>query len=103
MLETSNGFVTKNNMYCVIKREDANQFLTKEEILVLDGFLQKIELGRASIGKKPCNEYYVCNVNEPYAENVHNAIVTGELAKGNPTYTGSCGSGNTQEEYEERM
>ena len=45
--------------------------------------MRKIELGRASLYKKPCNEYYVCNVDEPYAENVHNAIVNGELAKGN--------------------
>lgn len=88
----------KKNMYVVVKISDAKAYLSAEECDVLDRFLAKIEKGREAAGKNPYNEYYVCNVDEPYAADVHNAIISGEIAKGNEVSEGACGSSCRGEE-----
>ena len=69
-------------MYVVLKVSDAKAYLSSEDCRILDGFLAKIEKGREAAGKNPHNEYYVCNVDEPYAADVHKAIINGEIARG---------------------
>lgn len=81
--------MNKENMYVVFKREDALQYLTEIELQSLEHILLTIEQGRVSDGKKPFNQYYVCNVDEPYAQVVHGVIIGGEATKannGNQTY-----------------
>lgn len=71
----------KKNMYVVLKVSDVKTYLSSEDCRILDGFLAKIEKGREAAGKNPYNEYYVCNVDEPYAADV-NAIISGESGCG---------------------
>lgn len=89
--------MNKENMYVVIKREDALQYLTEIELQSLEHLLLTIEQGRASDGKKSFNKYYVCNVDEPYAQVVHGVIIGGEATKtnnNNLTYCpDACGTG----------
>lgn len=80
----------KKNMYVVLKVSDVKTYLSSEDCRILDGFLAKIEKGREAAGKNPYNEYYVCNVDEPYAADVHNTIISGEIAKGNEVSYGAC-------------
>lgn len=80
----------KKNMYVVLKVSDVKTYLSSEDCRILDGFLAKIEKGREAAGKNPYNEYYVCNVDEPYAADVHNTIISGEIAKGNEVSYGVC-------------
>ena len=71
----------KVNTHIVIKREDALKYLTEVEYQTLEEFLNTISIGRAKDDKKPMNNYYVCNVDEPYAELVKGIIIGGEYAK----------------------
>lgn len=47
----------------------------------LEHILLIIEQGRESEGKKSFNNYYVCNVDEPYAQIVYGVIIGGEATK----------------------
>lgn len=89
--------MNKENMYVVIKRDDALNYLTKMELEALENLLLVIEQGRVSDGKKPFNQYYVCNTDEPYAQIVHGVIIGGEATKANKstaTYCpDACGTG----------
>ena len=82
--------MNKENMYVVIKREDALQYLTEIELQSLEHLLLTIEQGRASDGEKSFNIYYVCNVDEPYAQVVHGVIIGGEATKTNNNNTTYC-------------
>lgn len=82
--------MNKENMYVVIKREDALQYLTEIELQSLEHLLLTIEQSRASDGKKSFNKYYVCNVDEPYAQVVHGVIIGGEATKANNNNTTYC-------------
>ena len=82
--------MNKENMYVVIKRDDALNYLTKMELEALENLLLVIEQGRASDGKKPFNQYYVCNTDEPYAQIVHGVIIGGEATKSNDNTTTYC-------------
>lgn len=68
----------KKNTHVVIKIEDIEKYLTREEIGCLNAFLIQIQQGRQKDGKKPINNYYICNTDEPYAEEVHSVILRGE-------------------------
>ena len=106
--------MSKENMYIVFKRDDALKYLTEVELQFLEHILCTIEQGRTSDGKNTFNKYYVCNVDEPYAQVVHGVIIGGEEVKKNessPTYCpDACGSScsecfsdyknDTQEEIE---
>lgn len=82
--------MNKENMYVVIKRDDALKYLTEVELQSLEHILCTIEQGRASDGKKLFNKYYVCNVDEPYAQVVHGVIIGGEATKSNKSTTTYC-------------
>lgn len=71
----------KENMYIVIKREDALRYLTEVELQSLETILSVICEGRSKDGKEPFNTYYMCNTDEPYADFVHGAILAGEASK----------------------
>ena len=71
----------KTHTHIVIKKEDALKYLTEVEYQTLEELQNKIMRGRAEDGKKTINSYYVCNVDEPYAEAVLNAILNGERKK----------------------
>lgn len=70
----------KINTHTVFKRQDAQVFLTETEWIILSALLEKIDRCRSRAGKHN-NKYYVCNIDEPYAENVLNEILAGEREK----------------------
>lgn len=57
------------------------KYLTEVEQKSLEVIMNTISEGRAEDGKKPNNKYYICNVDEPYAEMVRGVIIGGEYAK----------------------
>lgn len=80
--ESQREHMDKKNMYVVLKRKDALKYLTEDEVKILEDMLKKISEGRAKEHKNPVNYYYVCNVDEMYAEAVHCVITIGEDSKG---------------------
>ncbi|MBP3677862.1 MAG: hypothetical protein J6I97_05905 [Agathobacter sp.] len=73
----------KENTHIVIKREDALKYLTEVEYQTLEVLQNTITEGRAKDNKKPINNYYICNTDEPYAEVVRGIILGGEAVKNN--------------------
>lgn len=71
----------KEITHIVIKIEDAMKYLTEVEQKSLETIINTVSRGRAEEGKNPSNKYYICNVDEPYAEMVKGVIVGGEYAK----------------------
>ena len=71
----------KVNTHVVIKRKDILKYLEEPEQITLEEMLNKIICGRAKDNKKPVNNYYVVNKDEPYAEVVHGIIIGGEAVK----------------------
>lgn len=67
--------------HIVVKKEDALKYLTEPELKSLEHILNTIAKGRAEDKKKPTNQYYICNTDEPYAEIVHGVICAGEYSK----------------------
>lgn len=70
----------KKDTHLVLKCEDTNEYLTQAERRVLVSLIIKIEKGRISENKK-LNSYYVCNLDEPYADKVFQTILSGEDEK----------------------
>ena len=66
----------KDDKYFVMKIEDVETMLTETEQEILACIIDKLD---------SINEYIVCNEDEPYAEKVWQAILSGEDAKGDPT------------------
>lgn len=71
----------KEITHIVIKIEDAMKYLTEVEQKSLETIVNTISKGRAEEGKNPSNNYYICNVDEPYAKIVEGVIIGGEYAK----------------------
>ena len=61
----------------VVKIEDMQKYLPEEEATVLVMLLGRVEKGRVNDFKK-LNSYYICNTDEPYAEDVLEVILRGE-------------------------
>ncbi len=68
----------KANTHIVIKREDILKYLTDNQIKYLDAVLNTIADGRKKDGKKTENSYFICNTDEPYADEVLEIILKGE-------------------------
>ena len=68
----------KTNTHIVIKREDILKYLTDNQIKDLDAVLNTIADGRKKDGKTPDNSYYICNTDEPYADEVLKVILKAE-------------------------
>jgi len=62
------------NTHLVIKMEDAEKYLTGLEFGILEDICKKIETGRLQDGKKIGNEYYICNKDELYANEIYSII-----------------------------
>lgn len=71
----------KEGSHFVIKNEDIFKYLSEDERKTLADLQDKIMRGRARDNKKPINTYYICNVDEPYADVVRGVILAGEYAK----------------------
>ena len=69
------------NTHIVIKREDALKYLTEVEYQTLEAIQSAISRGRKEDGKDPINNYYVCNLDEDYAEIIRDVIRLGEERK----------------------
>lgn len=69
----------KANTHIVIKREDIFKYLTDNQIKYLDTILSVIADGRKKDGKKTDNSYYICNTDEPYADEVLEIILRAEM------------------------
>ena len=83
--------------YIVIKKDDALKYLPEPMLISLECILNTIAEGRAKDNKKPANQYYICNTDEPYAEIVHGVIAAGEYEKGKG---GENYGGNTNKYYD---
>lgn len=68
----------KTNTHIVIKKEDVLKYLTDDQIKYLNTILSTITDGRKKDGKKPDNSYYICNTDEPYANEVLDIILKAE-------------------------
>ena len=64
--------------FIVIKKADAERYLTNEEFKMLRNLQKKILTGRMSGGKMQNNTYYVVNTDEPYAKQVRDLILKGQ-------------------------
>ena len=69
--------------HLVLKIDDIEGALSKEQIAQLDELCAYVRLCRSERGKDPNPEYLVCNRDEPYAQAVENAINNGENLKRN--------------------
>lgn len=76
-----------SDTHIVIKYEDCLKYLSKAEMNVLEKLKEKISDKREEAGKPRINDYYICNVDEPYSEAVLAVILAGELNK-NKTFKG---------------
>ena len=63
--------------FIVLKKNDAERYLTAEEFKMLRILQKKILTGRMSDGKMQNNTYYVVNTDEPYAKQVRDLILKG--------------------------
>lgn len=75
------GLVDESISHLVLKNSDIEKYLTIEEMNTLQGLIIKIGRGRMLDRKPPINEYYICNLDEPYAAQVSQTIIHGELDK----------------------
>ena len=64
--------------HLVIKLDDAQKYLSNNELQELGSMLEKIELGRQKDKKRGVNEYLIVNTDEPYANEVYKIILKGE-------------------------
>lgn len=67
--------------HLVLKIADAEQYLTDWELGMLEDICKKIEAGRLQDRKKIGNEYYICNKDEPYADEIRDIIETNEMER----------------------
>ena len=67
--------------FIVLKREDAVKHLSTEQLRQLEDILKTVEQCRAAQGKKPSNNYWAVNQDEPYGPDVHRLIEWGEVNK----------------------
>jgi len=64
--------------HLVIKLDDAQKYLSNNELQELGSMLEKIESGRHKDKKRGVNEYLIVNTDEPYANEVYKIILKGE-------------------------
>jgi len=74
-------FKVKQGTHFVIKKEDTMQYLNRLQKVALRDIIDTIERGRVGNCKR-LNEYLVVNTDEPYADEIREAIKRGEIAKG---------------------
>lgn len=67
--------------HLVLKVSDLEDTLNELEEKVLADILRKVRAYREMMGKNGDPTYYVCNTDEPYAEEVERTILEGERSK----------------------
>jgi len=72
--------VFEDNKFIVIPTKYLAQLAITNRVN-LERLLDRIENLRLADRKDPNPRYYVCNVDEPYAREVHDAILKGEKLK----------------------
>lgn len=68
----------KTNTHIVLKNKDIDKYLSVEQTNNLIDIIQTIGNGRENDGKKRDNSYYICNTDEPYADEVLKVILKAE-------------------------
>jgi len=71
----------RDNIFIVIKRDDALEYLDEAERLQLEHVLSQIAKGRKKDGKISDHRYWVVNRDEPYADSIGELIEFYESAK----------------------
>jgi len=71
----------KTYTHTIFKNKDLAKYLTNEQAKNEMEISYAIKQGRAADGKNPENQYYICNVDEPYADKVLQVILNGEDEK----------------------
>jgi len=74
-------FEKKESTHIVLKIDDINRCLTREDRAVLGFIADKIAMWREAMGKESKPQYYVVNKDELYADLVFEIIKLGESAK----------------------
>lgn len=69
--------------FVVFNIKDIDEYLSTSSKANLVLMEKAIQLGREKDGKKGVNNYYVCNQDEPYAQQVIDIILAGETEKEN--------------------
>lgn len=70
----------KEGTHYVLKRSDVYGALSAKQFEELSALIKVVEQYRQANGK-PLNKYYICNKDEPYAEEVLSVILKGEVRK----------------------
>ncbi len=65
----------KENTHTVLKNADIEKYLNDSQKKNLQDIIMTIGYGRHDDGKAAVNQYYVCNVDEPYADKVLKVIL----------------------------
>lgn len=71
----------KKDTHLVLKYKDIEKYCSAGDLNALDFIRHKIKKGREKDGRSVCNEYYMCNTDEPYANEVLKVIKNGEDKK----------------------
>lgn len=73
---------TKNNTHTVIKNTDIDKYLSPKDANDLKALIMRLAVAkRCNSGNRKDNRYYICNVDEPYSEEVLKVILKGEQGK----------------------
>ena len=70
------------NTHCVLKLQDIYDVLSFGDICKLIAMVCRIQSFRANHGKNNKAEYYICNTDEPYADDANKVIL--DFYLGNP-------------------
>lgn len=68
----------KSNTHIIIKNEDIESYLSEEQKMQLENIICTIGAGRILDNKNGYNTYYICNTDEPYANDVLQVILQNE-------------------------
>jgi hypothetical protein len=71
----------KKDSHLVLKNDDIEKYLSAGDLNALDFITHKIKKGRQQDGKSINSNYYICNTDEPYANEVLETIKKGEDEK----------------------
>ena len=74
-------FKEKVDTHLVLKLDDVENALDLEEIELLNELFDKIARYRISQRKNAFSEYYIVNIDEPYADQVYDIIMENEMNK----------------------
>lgn len=74
-------FKIKKNSHIIIKIQDTLDYCTGKQRDNLLDVMASVIVGRRKDNKIEENEYFICNTDEPYAQEVFDVIKNGEMKK----------------------